>query len=146
MKIFDGARRLQIWGAVLAAIGIVDAAYLWYVKLTHGVILCGVGECETVNASPYASLLGIPVAALGLVGYAALCIGAVWAWRAQDHAPAWLTTVRFVMACGGLFFAAYLTGIEAFVLHAYCIWCLLQATAMLGIFLLLWLERKLVNA
>ena len=119
MKIFSSLRNLQILSIVLSAIGLADSLYLWWTKITKTVIICGVGECDVVNASPFASLLGIPVAAIGAAGYAALLVAALWALLARDNAPPWSTNARLVMASGGLFFAAYLTGIEAFVIHAY---------------------------
>jgi uncharacterized membrane protein len=118
MKLFRNLRNLQILSLVLAAIGVADSAYLWWTKLSHTEIICGVGECDVVNASPYASLLGIPVAALGVAGYGALLIAAVWVLVRIIKAPTWMPNARFLMACGGLFFAAYLTAIELFVIHA----------------------------
>jgi uncharacterized membrane protein len=119
MKLFASLRNLQILSVVLAAIGLADSLYLWWTKVAQAHIVCGVGDCDLVNASPYSSLLGVPVAALGAAGYGALLVAALWALVARDHAPEWLTNARLVMASGGLFFAAYLTGIEAFVLDAY---------------------------
>lgn len=119
MKLFASVRNLQMLSIILSAIGLADSLYLWWTKVTATVIMCGVGDCDVVNASPYSSLLGVPVAAIGAAGYGALLIAALWALRARDNAPEWLTNARLVMASGGLFFAAYLTGIEAFILHEY---------------------------
>lgn len=119
MKIFSNVRILQILSAILAAIGLADSLYLWWTKVSKTTIVCGVGDCDLVNASPYSSLLGVPVAALGAAGYGALLVAALWALIARNDAPAWLTNARFAIASVGLFFAAYLTGIEAFVLDAY---------------------------
>lgn len=119
MKIFANVRNLQILSAILAVIGLADSLYLWWTKINQTTIVCGVGDCDLVNASPYSMLLGIPVAALGAVGYGALLVAALWALVARDDAPVWLTNARFALASVGLFFAAYLTGIEAFVLDAY---------------------------
>jgi len=111
---------LQIASVVLALIGLLTSIYLWYSKVSKSDILCTPGSaCDIVNASPYSVLLGVPVAAIGAAGYAALLLAALWALLARDNAPAWLLNARLAMASGGLFFAAYLTGIEAFVLHAY---------------------------
>jgi uncharacterized membrane protein len=118
MRFFRAIRNLQILSAALAAIGLADSLYLWWTKVSKTEIICGVGECDVVNASPYASLLGIPVAAIGAAGYAALLLLALWAFMAKARAPDWLTDARFYLASGGLFFAAYLTGIEIFVIHA----------------------------
>src|SRR5512141_768012 len=112
------SRNLQILSAVLAAIGLADSAYLWYTKLTQSAIMCGIGECDVVNASPYASIAGIPVAALGVGGYAALLVLAVWALAAPETAPYWLTDLRLFTAILGFLFAAYLTALELFVIHA----------------------------
>jgi uncharacterized membrane protein len=138
-------RRLQVLSAALALFGVLDSLYLWSFKFT-GQLLCSVGGCEAVNSSPYASLLGIPVAAIGTAGYAALLALAVWAAAAQTHAPPWLTDVRTLCAGIGLFFAAYLTGIELFVLHAICAWCVLQATAITGIMIGIVAERRISSA
>ncbi len=118
MKFLRELRSLQILSLVLSAVGLADSLYLWWSKVSKTELICGIGECDLVNASPYALLLGIPVAAIGAAGYAALLLLALWALVSKDNAPAWLTDVRFYLACGGLFFAAYLTGIEVFVIHA----------------------------
>ena len=116
----SGIKKLQWASAVLSLIGLVDSLYLWYTKVSKTTIICTPGsECDVVNASPYSSLLGIPVAAIGALGYAALLALALWALFGRDSVPLWLGNARLALASGGLFFAAYLTGIEAFILHAY---------------------------
>ncbi len=117
MGISIGLRRWQLLSATLALAGLIDSIYLWSFKW-GGKLICGIGECDVVNSSPYASLLGIPVAAIGAAGYTALLLLALWAFVARDNAPAWLNDVRLMFAGIGLFFAAYLTSIEVFVLHA----------------------------
>lgn len=139
---FTDLLKLQWLSAILALIGLGDSVYLLWTKLSITTIVCGLGDCEAVQASPYSSLLGIPVAALGAGGYGALLALAVWAIFAKDNAPGWLTDVRLIFAGIGLFFAAYLTGIELFVIYQICGWCVLQAVAITGIFLGLLIERK----
>jgi len=141
-----GIKKLQWSSAALALLGLSISLYLWYAKISKTQIICTPGsECDLVNASPYSVLLGIPVAAIGAAGYAALLALAWWAVFGRANAPEWLLNARLALASGGLFFAAYLTGIEAFVLHAYCIWCVIQAMAMLGIFISVLWERRLQN-
>jgi len=116
----EGIKKLQWSSAALALIGFGVSLYLWYSKVSKNTIICTPGsDCDLVNASPYSVLLGIPVAAIGAAGYAALLALALWALFGRENAPAWLLNARLALASGGLFFAAYLTGIEAFVLHAY---------------------------
>jgi uncharacterized membrane protein len=83
---------------------------------------CDIGEafnCDIVNRSEYSTLLGIPVALIGMLGYAALA-GLATVYRARRETPALL----FGGAAAGLAFALYLTYIEAHVLGVYCILCL----------------------
>ena len=141
MENSNGVRRLQMLNAALALFGVVDSLYLWSFKWS-GQLICAVGGCEAVNTSSYSMLLGVPVAALGAAGYAALLALAVWALVARDNAPAWLSDVRLTFASIGLFFAAYLTWVELFILHDVCMWCVLQATAITAMFIGLLVERR----
>jgi len=115
---FKNFQTLQSISAILALVGLGDSLYLWYTKANITALVCGLGDCEAVQASPYASLLGIPVAAIGAGGYAALLALAVWAFLARDNVPAWLTDARLIFASICLFFAAYLTVIELFVIYS----------------------------
>ena len=45
----------------------------------------------------------------------------------------WPTTALAVLSSGGFLFTLYLTGIELFVLHAICRWCVGSAVVMTGI-------------
>jgi uncharacterized membrane protein len=141
MENWNGVRRLQVLGAMFAVAGLVDSIYLWSFKW-GGKLICAVGGCEAVNTSSYSSLLGVPVAAIGAAGYAALLALAVWALLAGDRTPAWLNDVRLTFASIGLFFAAYLTIVELFILHDICMWCVLQAVAITAIFVGLLAERR----
>ena len=58
---------------VLAAIGLGVAAYLTYVHYEGIKPVCGLGgDCEKVQTSEWSKLAGVPVALLGLIGYAAI--------------------------------------------------------------------------
>ena len=76
-------------------------------------------NCDMVNRSQYSSLEGIPVAAIGVAGYAALFFLATF-WRAREETPNRLMGA----ALAGLAFALYLTYIEAYQLLTWCILCL----------------------
>ena len=141
MENSNGVRRLQVLSAVFAAFGVVDSTYLWSFKWS-GQLICAIGGCEAVNTSSYSSLLGVPVAAIGAAGYAALLALAVWTLVARDQAPVWLNDVRLTFASIGLFFAAYLTFVELFILHDVCMWCVLQAIAITAIFFGILVERR----
>jgi len=76
-------------------------------------------SCDIVNRSEYSEIAGIPVAAIGIAGYAAVFILAAF-WKSRAETPNRL----LVMAITGLVFALYLTYIEAYVLTTWCILCL----------------------
>jgi vitamin-K-epoxide reductase (warfarin-sensitive) len=83
---------------------------------------CDFGErfnCDIVNRSEYSSLMGIPVAAIGIVGYGAL-LALATLYRARSETPLRLLVAAFA----GLSFALYLTYIEGHVLETWCILCL----------------------
>ena len=85
-------------------------------------------SCDIVNRSEYSEVAGIPVAAIGVFGYAAL-FGLSTFWKSRAATP----TRLLAAAIGGLAFALYLTYIEANVLMTWCILCL---TSLLLIFLI----------
>jgi len=83
---------------------------------------CEFGEkfnCDIVNRSEYSSLLGIPVAGIGVAGYGLLLALSTFQ-RSQRQTPSRL----LLAAAAGLAFALYLTYIEAYVLLTWCILCL----------------------
>ena len=75
-------------------------------------------SCDIVNRSEYSEIMGIPVAGLGVAGYAALFVLSTF-WRSRTET----TTCILVAALAGLAFALYLTYIEAYVLTTWCILC-----------------------
>ena len=128
--------RLRQAIAVLALAGVFVSLYLWLHKLgVIGVLQCGTGGCDTVQASRYADFLGLPVALYGVVGYGvlfAVSLGAVQ----QAHAPRRrLDTVLAVLASLGFAFTLYLTAVELFVIHAICRWCVASAIVATLLFL-----------
>jgi uncharacterized membrane protein len=76
-------------------------------------------NCDIVNRSTYSTVLGIPDALIGILGYATL-LALATLYRAKVNAPAML----LIASVAGLGFALYLTYIEAFVLVTWCISCL----------------------
>jgi len=111
---------------IAAAIGLMISLYLLSVHWGWWQIVClDLGDCEVVNMSSYAELLGIPVALLGAFTYVSLLVTAMLSWRQfyEDLA----SLVQFFLAAVGVAFSAYLTYIEIFVLRAICPWCVLSA-------------------
>jgi len=110
---------------ILAVFGLGVAAYLAYVEITHVEAVCGpVGECNIVQSSPYARILGIPIAVLGLLNYLAIVV--LWAGQ-KLSATRWanLSALGVLgLTLFGTLFSIYLTCLELFAIHAVCAWCL----------------------
>lgn len=122
--------------AVLALAGAFISTYLLLYSLGYyGMILCGTGSCEVVQTSKYAVFLGVPVPGWGAAWYAAVLVLALImaAGRPQTSGPGKLIAV---FATAGLAFSIYLSALEAFVIHAWCRWCLVSAALTILIFLL----------
>lgn len=128
---------LSLIQLMLSLAGTGVAGYLTWSKISgEGLICIGFRGCEVVNNSPYAELLGIPVAAWGLGAYLVLAAFALPFWRSHASLQMWTVALSFAIALGGWLFSMYLTAVEAFVLHAWCSWCVTSAiliTLLLGV-------------
>jgi uncharacterized membrane protein/thiol-disulfide isomerase/thioredoxin len=119
-----------------SAVGLVVAGYLSYIEVTHAEAVCGpVGDCNTVQQSPYALLFGIlHIGVIGLLGYIAILI----IWTIQYYGPQRWTKLSaqaiWGMAFFGTLFSIYLTFLEPFVIGATCAWCLASAILITAIF------------
>jgi uncharacterized membrane protein len=119
---------------LLALVGLLVATYLWLYKIgLIGVLQCGTGSCEYVQASRFAELLGVPVALYGVAGYAALFGVGLAGLRPRFAADRRVTALLAALATVGFGFTLYLTAIELFVLHATCRWCVASAVIMTAI-------------
>lgn len=124
---------------VLAVIGIGVAGYLWYCYVRCEPPFCfGLSSCSSVQNSPYAYLLGLPVAAWGAAAY--VVIAAATALRLAVAADGWLNAEArlavFGVALVGAIFSVYLQIIAVFVLASVCVWCFVSAVLMVAIFVL----------
>ena len=119
-----GDRKLRIAILVLSVIGIGIAGYLTYVHYEGLKVLClSGGSCETVQASRYAKLDGVPVAVLGLAGY----IGILGSLAVRGELG---RVAGFAIALIGFGFSLYLTYRELFTIKAVCQWCVSSAVLM----------------
>lgn len=124
-------RSTRVLLGALAMAGLLMSAYLTWVHLLglSPVCLSGNGGCETVQSSRYAEILGVPVAALGMGGYAGLLLSAVLRGEGGALLGLFVTLVSVL-------FSAYLTYLELFVIYAICQWCVSSAALMAAAFIL----------
>lgn len=117
-------RRLDIAIAAVAVIGLGIAAYLTYIHYAGLHPLClASGGCEKVQSSHWSKLAGIPVATIGLVGYAGILASLLVPGETGLAGCALIALVGFG-------FSAYLTYVELFRIHAVCQWCVASAVLM----------------
>ena len=136
--------RLFIAIAALAVAGIaVSSISLAHHFSTSKTPYCDFGDtfnCDIVNRSSYSSIMGIPVALIGVLGYLAV-LGLATVYRAKADTPLTL----LVGGLAGLAFALYLTYIEAYVLGVWCILCLSSLLVIFCITLLasvVWFQQR----
>ena len=105
----------------IALAGLAIAVYLLTARIIGEAPACGpVKGCETVAASAYATLFGVPVALFG-VGFSAILVAAcaVW-WRRADRRALY---AAYGLGLAGIIAVVYLTYLEVFVIGAICVWC-----------------------
>jgi uncharacterized membrane protein len=110
--------------AIVAVAGLADATYLTVQMLTGEILSCGDSpDCFRVLGSSYAKLGGIPVAMLGALAYFTVFTLSTFAAFGYSWAP------RFVALIAGAMFlmTLWLLYVQAFLLHAYCRYCLFSA-------------------
>src|SRR5512135_1947023 len=95
---------------VVTIIGLVDALYLTYIKLSNTTAGClpGVGNCEVVNTSVYSQVFGIPIAIFGALAYIALLAIFLFEDRLpflEENAGSLIFGITLV----GVLYSAYLT-------------------------------------
>jgi len=121
--------------ALLSLLGIFVAAYLYLYKLGKiGTLACGTGGCETVQLSRWSRFLGVDVALIGLIGYAGLLVLTVLSLQPRFTADRRIVQLIALASGVGVLFAAYLTALELFVIHAICRWCVASAVIITAIF------------
>jgi uncharacterized membrane protein len=121
-------RRLRRAIAALALAGLAVAGYLTYVHYAGIDPVCagGGGGCQRVQSSSYAELAGVPVALLGVVGYALILLSLLVPGEPGRFAGVLLALVGFG-------FSAYLTWVELVEIEAVCQWCVVSAILMTGL-------------
>jgi uncharacterized membrane protein len=128
-------RRFAI--ALLAFIGMVDALYL-SMKRNAGPIPCHITHgCTDVLTSKYSAVVGIPLSWFGLGFYVTVFSLAVLKIFEDPANPmSFPLKLIFYLSGTGLIVSALLVGVQAFLLKAFCEYCLLSAALVLSIFLL----------
>jgi len=121
----------------LAFIGMVDALYL-SIKRNAGPIPCHVTHgCTDVLTSKYSAIGPVPLSWVGLAFYVTILSLVVFKFFEDARQPlSFPLPAIFYLTGAGLVISALLVGIQAFILKAFCEYCLLSAALVLTMFLL----------
>ena len=116
--------------AIVSLAGLADATYLAVQALTGETLVCGGSpDCFRVLGSSYAKVGGIPVALFGTLAYFSVFSFATFAAFGYARARAFL-----ILTIGAMFLVTlWLLYVQAFVLHAFCRYCLFSAALVFGL-------------
>jgi uncharacterized membrane protein len=114
--------------ALLAVVGLADSIYLTVEHLAGRSVPCTItGGCEQVLSSAYSTVGPIPLSALGALAYfAAFSLATLAAFGNRKAGDLMLYLVAMMLAV-----SVYLFVLQAFVLKAFCQFCLLSAVITL---------------
>ncbi len=109
----------------LAFIGIVDSTYVAINSLQKFIVPCGIAQgCDEVLNSPYARVGGVSIAWGGFLFYVCNALGGMFVASGFAGVLRWTLLASFV----AFLYTLYLLYLQAFVIQAFCDYCLLSAT------------------
>jgi len=125
---------LVIAWLIVALVGFVDSVYLTKVHYQGGQITCSLThKCNSVLTSQYATFAGVPVSLGGVLYYIFMILGGVlYLDRKENRVMNFFAHFSSV----GLLASAYFFYLQAFVLKAFCQYCLLSAMTSTILFIL----------
>ncbi len=135
--------------AVLAGLGALTTAYLTVVKLTLGTTACPTKSCDLVLASPYATVLGQPLALFGFLAYASMVIFALAPMAVnsaqkkelRSNLENWTWLLLLAGAIAMSVFSGYLIYLLFFKIKAVCLYCIASALFSVSLLVLTILGR-----
>ena len=121
----------------LSLLGLFDSLYLLYsyTSPSRPMVCIGTG-CDAVRASAYSTLWGVSMPLFGVLGYALLGIVIIAESLFSAPLARWARYAFLGMTGFGFLFSLYLEYLQAFVIHAYCAWCVTSGAAMTALFAL----------
>ncbi|HEY9504570.1 MAG TPA: vitamin K epoxide reductase family protein [Gemmatimonadales bacterium] len=134
--------------AVLALVAGLVALYLhlWKLGLVGSIACTANRGCEVAMTSAWGWFLGVDVALIGVLGYAAILGVALWGAqpsRAWSAAP---TLALLALVVPAVLFTVRLKWAEWVVLKTFCPWCLESAVTIVACLVLALLDLRRVLA
>lgn len=124
---------------ILSLIGLAVTVFLAYEYSQSGSIACPItgSGCDTVRKSEFSKLLGVDLPYLGIAFYLTTAFLTVWLTQSFNKI---ISLFRLLASFSAVIFGVYLTFLEAFVIKAYCIWCIISFVVSILIFIFVMLE------
>lgn len=130
------ALNLRMVSLAMVALGLLVSGYLSYVQLAGVEMVCAVGAqggCDVVQNSVYAELFGIKIAYLGFATYVAIG-GLILLQDRIGFLREYGMLLTFGLVLFAFVYSVYLVYLQAFVLRAFCQWCLAHEAIMTVLF------------
>ena len=134
---------------LLAFSGLADSIYLAishyrvYTDLAYK-SFCTISKsinCDTVSQSPYSIFIGIPVPVWGIIGYTFFLLLLLFAWN-RDAQKQRLWTILFILSLSFSIYSIILAYISIFIIHSYCMMCIVSFGINFLVLYYIWLIRK----
>ena len=133
----------RMWMALISLAGLFLGAYLTLYKFGYiGQLACNVSSCEQVQTSRWSVFLGLPVATWGMGFYVVMLALSMASLQPRFADSRGLSLAMLALSGWGLLFTAWLNYLEAFVINAWCEWCLVSAGMVVVLFILAWLDWR----
>jgi uncharacterized membrane protein len=131
--------KLYLTAAIVSLIGLADSIYLTDENVTGRSVICTiVAGCSEVLSSRYAVVAGVPLAAVGAAAYFSVFSLATLAAFGYRFASGLLTILVLLM----FLFSLWLIYLQAFVIHAFCQFCLLSAAVTTALTVIVLFARR----
>ena len=132
----------------VAMIGLGTSAFLAWEYARGGTIACPVAGtgCDDVRGSDYSAVLGVPVPWLGLAFYGAFAALEIVRLETVGAGRRTMDRLIIAMALAGVFASGVFTYVEAYVIDAWCFWCLVSAACTVMLLVLAAIAEVLQRA
>ena len=129
-------KRLTQLTIAFIVVGLLVSIYMTIFKITSNESMCiGSKDCSVVNASRYSEVNGVPVAVIGVGGYASL-LALLWLGTRPGFFQQNGSMIFFGVSLIGFLFTVYLIYVEIALIKAYCPFCITSQVSMTIIFIL----------
>ena len=129
--------------------GLANATYL---SISHYRVYTDIGyrsfcaiskaiNCDTVSQSPYSIFLGLPVPIWGIIGYLFVLLFLPLV-RNKEAAKKRMWTLMFLVAIVFSIYSIILAMISTFIIHSYCIMCIVSYAISFLLLFYSWIIRK----